>query len=405
MNMILIILYVLHFFNDGIRTVFLSLLPFIAKELHLSFTQVGFLGASLGAIAAIFSIPAGYLALQIGGFRILFFALLIYSFGAIGLGFAPNFIVIAVLFYSASVGFGVFHTIANILVARSIDKAQLGRRMGDFAALGDTGRVLMPIAAIFIVSHFGWREAFFAVAGLGLIVYLFRWILPLKEHIVHVKTKKSNVSYGEWLRELPFFFRQRKLLLVIAAGMIDNLASNPIFVFLPFLLLGRGFSTGMLGIFIAAFFIGSLFGKFFFGRGVDIFGSRKVFIGAELSMAITLLVLTVSYNFFLLLGISLLLGAFTRGTLPVISTLFAKVVHEDHYEKVFAISETMSGIGITIAPIIAGLIADTFGVVVFFYCAAFFAVAATLPIFALLRDSSLKEQMILSEEKAAIFDK
>ncbi len=391
MNIALIILYVLHFFNDGIRTVFLSLLPFIAKELHLSFTQVGFVGSSLGTVAAILSIPAGYLALRIGGFRIIFWALLIYSFGAIGLGFTPNFFVLAVIFYMTSVGFGVFHTIANILVARSTEKAQLGRRMGDFSAAGDTGRVLMPIAAIFIASHFGWRDAFFAVAGLGLLVYLFRWILPLKEHIVHVKTEQSKTSYKEWLRELPFFFRQKKLLLVIAAGMIDNLASNPIFVFLPFLLLARGFSTEMLGIFIAAFFVGSLAGKFFFGRGVDVFGSRKVFIGAEILMAITLLILTVSYNFFLLLGISLLLGAFTRGTLPVISTLFAKVVDEDHYEKVFAISETMAGIGITIAPIVAGIIADKFGVVAFFYFASFFALAATVPVIFLLRSDTIIE--------------
>ena len=54
----------------------LSLLPFIAKEFQLSFTQVGFLGSSLGTIAAIFAIPAGYLALRIGGFKVIFFALL-----------------------------------------------------------------------------------------------------------------------------------------------------------------------------------------------------------------------------------------------------------------------------------------------------------------------------------------
>src|SRR5258705_5754929 len=98
MSTVFIILYVLHFLNDGIRTTFISLLPFIARDLHLSFTQVGFLTASQGALTALLALPAGFFAMKIGGFKILFFALLFYSFGAFGIGFAPNVAILIVLF-------------------------------------------------------------------------------------------------------------------------------------------------------------------------------------------------------------------------------------------------------------------------------------------------------------------
>jgi MFS transporter, FSR family, fosmidomycin resistance protein len=401
MNPVLAILFILHFLNDGVRATFIALLPFIAKDIQMSFTQIGFLSSSLGIIMFFLAMPAGFLVLRMGGFNVLFFALLFYTVGALGVGLSPNFIILLSMFFLAAPSFGVFHTAANILVARSVDKTSLGRMLGDYSAFGDTGRILLPFLAIFVAVQMSWRNAFFAIAVLGIVAFILgKWIMSLREQRQDVQPQKKQLSYKEWLKELSLIFRQRRVLAVIAAGWTDNLAANSVSVFFPFLLLARGISTQSLAFFIATFFIGSLIGKSLLGRGVDVFGSKRMFILTEILMAITLFILAFSYNFFVLLGVSFLLGAFTRGTAPIISTLFAKIVHEKHYEKIFSISETIFGISITTAPLLAGIVADKFGITVVFYVAGVLALLAALPIIFLhYRDKKREQEIYQASER------
>jgi predicted MFS family arabinose efflux permease len=400
MNPVLLILNVLHFLNDGTRTAFTSLLPFIAKDLHLSFTQVGILSASQGFMVMLFSLPSAYLAMRIGGFKILFLALLLYSVGAIGIGLAPNVWMLMVIYYLGSVGFGLFHTIGNTLVARNSDSTNTGRSMGLYATFGDIGRISLPVVALFFASFFGWRETFFIIAGCGLATYaITQWVLPLKKHVRHKSQNKNTQSYKEWLFELPRFLKQKRLLLVTAAGAIDNIAANPIFLFLPFFVLEKGFPVWMLGIFTAAYFAGSLTGKTLLGYGADKFGTAKVFMIAEFCMAITLVIFTLFNNVFLLLGLSLLLGLFTRGTTPLVATLFSEITHEDHYEKAYGIGETIFGMSVIVAPILMGMLADEIGISAVFYMAAALGLLATLPIFLLLKSGSIKDVRIAPVEK------
>jgi predicted MFS family arabinose efflux permease len=400
MSPVFLILNVLHFLNDGVRTVFISLLPFIAISLNLTFTQVGFLSAMLGAILALFSLPAGFLGGKFGEFKVLFTALLLYSLGAIAVGFSINFYILAAAFALSGMGYAVYHAVGNILIAKASDNTNLGRNMSNFTAFGDIGRISLPMVALFLASLWGWRETFFIVAGCGLVVYaITQWWVPLKNHTVANKKERHNQSYKEWISELPFILKHKKLLLVMITGIIDNLASSPTFTFLPFLLLARGFSTETLAVFIAAFFIGSLTGKILIGRGIDAFGSAKMFIVAECMMAVTLILLSFSYNFYVLVGISMLLGAFTRGTGPIINVLFAEIAHEKHYAKVFGINETIVGIAITISPLIAGILADRFGVMTFFYIAAGLAIIATIPIWILLKSGPIRSMHLAPAEK------
>ena len=97
-----------------------------------------------------------------------------------------------------------------------------------------------------------------------------------------------------------------------------------------------------------------------------------------------------SVNIFLLLVVAFLLGAFTRGTTPVITTLFSELSHRDHYEKVFAVGETFLGITSAFAPVLMGIIADKFGIVSVFYVASVLAIFAIIPV-AILRKQSAKK--------------
>lgn len=396
MNPVLSILSVLHFFNDGFRTTFLALLPFIAKDLHLSFTQVGMLSASQGFMIALLSLPAGFLALRFGGFKIVFLALLLYSLGSLAIGFAPSIWILMVIFYLGSSGFGLFHTIANSLIARGSNSTNTRRNLATYGTFGDIGRISLPVVAIFLASFFGWRETFFITAGCGILTYVIvQWILPLKKHTSHKPSIIKKQSYKEWIAGIPHLVKQKNFLLVIAASTLDNIAASPIFIFLPFLILAKGFAVAMLGVFTAAYFIGSISGKTFLARGADKFGTAKVFMMAEIGMAGTLIVFTFFNNIFVLLGLSVLLGLFARGTTPLVAALFSEIIHEDHYEKAYGFSDTIFGIAVVLAPILMGVLADKAGVVAVFYASATLALLATVPMIFLLKSPSIQKMHVV----------
>ena len=379
MNQFLYTLLSLHFLNDGVRTAILVLLPFVVKDMHLNFTQVGFLGSSQGFLAGLLAIPAGLLGARIGGYRLILLSLLLYSLGALGIGLSPNIFILMVMFYLTAGGFGMFHVIGYTLVSRMSQKTNIGRNLGNFTATGDIGRVALPALAVFLIPFFSWRIIYIGIALSGLLVYGFLQISNRKGQITKTGQKEKETHY-EWIKQATLLLRQKKLLLITAAAAIDGLAGTSIYIFLPFLLLYKGVTATILGVFTGIYFAGSLFGKSLLGRSADRFGNAKIFVIAELLMATCSILLAFSHQIFFLLIVAFLLGLFTRGTTPVVTTLFSEIVHADHYEKVFAVGEMFLGITASFAPIFMGIIADRLGITFVFYIAALLATLATLPI-------------------------
>lgn len=384
-------LFSLHFLNDGIRTTILALLPFVAKDLHLSFTQVGFLSSSQGALAFILAIPAGFLSTRLGGYRLILLSLLIYSIGTLGIGLAPNIYGLIVAFYLTAAGFGMFHTVGYTLISRMSQKTNIGKNLGNFTAVGDIGRIIVPTIAISAVAMLGWRLIYLNIALVGIAAFIVAQLIAKNRRAESLKiNQKTKETHFEWIKKAVLLLKKKNFLLVALAGIIDGLAGNPIYIFLPFLLLHKGINVTLLGIFMGIYFLGSLLGKSGLGRSVDKFGNVKTFIAAEVLMAICLIILTFLQQIFPLLIIAFLLGAFTRGTTPVITTLFSEVAHEDHCEKVFAIGETFLGMTSAFAPVIMGIIADRLGIIYVFYIAAILSIFATFPV-VILRKQRVKK--------------
>lgn len=373
-------LLLLHFFNDGIKTATIILLPFIAKELSINYTQVGILGSSFGFLALILAIPTGIIASKFGGFKFLLTALLVYSLGVIGISISHSLLFLLPVFYLTAIGFGVFHIVGFTLVARTSSKENIGKNMANFTATGDVGRLAISSLALLIIPLSGWRLTAVILSCIGLFLYLTSKFTNIDKY--KDKLDKINLieNHNDWLKNFLIILKTKKLFLVALTSFIDAFASNQLFIFLPFLFLSRGIDITHLSIFTGGYFVASFVGKTLLGRAVDKYGSKIVFVYSELLMAVTLIFFSISYNFILLFIFSFLLGIFTKGTSPVIQTMFSESTHEAHYEKVYAVSEIFIGAAATLSPIFMGLSSDTFGVSSVLYLSAFFALAAIIPI-------------------------
>jgi MFS family permease len=221
----------------------------------------------------------------------------------------------------------------------------------------------------------GWRQTaiIYALVVLLSAFGIYRAIIARSDTVVAKEHKPAHMSLWQ-------ITRNKRFILAISASALDGFASASLFVFLPFLLLRRGVSPAFLGTFTAAFFAGNFFGKAILGRFVDRFGNSKVFIVAELLMAVFIFALANSTALYLIVLCSVVLGIFTKGTVPVLQTMTTESVeHHGNFERAFGLSAFVITSVTACAPILLGYISDKLGIITAFNAMAVVALIATIP--------------------------
>lgn len=280
-----------------------------------------------------------------------------------------------VLFSLAGVGFGVFHPIAFALLAKWSPRESRGRIIGNFTAIGDVGRIGISAALSFVAVRIGWRHTAVLYAAAALIVAFgfYRFLVKGAGAVAAKEHTPTHLSLWQ-------IAKNARYIMAVSTGALDSFASASLFVFLPFLLLKRGVSPAFLGAFTAAFFVGNFFGKTLLGRFVDRFGNAKVFIASELLMAVFIFALANSTALYFVVFCSVVLGIFTKGTVPVQQTMITESVeHHGNFEKAFGLSSVVSASATAAAPIVLGYASDASGIVTAFNIMAVVALVAVIP--------------------------
>ncbi|MGE5042264.1 MAG: MFS transporter, partial [Candidatus Levyibacteriota bacterium] len=301
-------LNILHIFNDGYYASIILLLPFLANTLHLNLSEAGFLGALPGILAIFISLPSGTLSIRFGGLKILITAVLIYAASFLLLPWASSFFTTALIFTLAGCAFGLFHPIAFALVAKLSDKTNRGRIMGTFTALGDSGKVAISAGVTFLAAAIGWQNTSLLYGGAAFLFFSFLIFSHFKTN--HLAMEHKKPEHVAWVKLLS----NKRFILSCLTGLLDYMSSYPLFIFIPFLFLHKGISPALLGSFVGAYLIGNLAGKATLGALTDKHGYTKVFIFAEALTASFILLLTFSGGLVPIIGISIILGALTKGT-------------------------------------------------------------------------------------------
>jgi len=369
--------FTLHFFNDGFLASIILLLPFIAKDLKLNLTQVGFLSSIFSLSGILISLPIGYISSRFGASKVLIFTMIFYSLGFLFSGISHSYVFLIFSFTIMSIAFGSFHPISFSIVAQLTKKEKLGRTVGDFTAIGEFGRICLTGFISYIAFSIGWwQTSFIYVIISALILFVFLFFHFKNTRIVvedDLRTKnQKKINFIEILKN-------KKFILVLFINFFDNLASSALYIFLPFLLISKKISPSILGTFTSAFFLGNLIGKMGLGRLTDKFKNSKVFIYAELLMILFILLLAYSNSITFIIIFSIILGSLTMGTAPIRTTMVAETnEHHGSYEKAFAITSFFASLASALAPIILGYVADRYGIVNSFNLTALFALFAVL---------------------------
>lgn len=146
-------------------------LPSIGDEFELSRAQQGLAVSVFFVAYALCQIPGGMLADRFGAKRVTCWALLVWSVFTALTGLAGTFAILLVVRFLFGVAEGIFPGASMKAVS---ERTTPGQRMGANGIVQSSNAVaavVAPLVAAPLITHFGWRSAFFSVAGVGVFVY------------------------------------------------------------------------------------------------------------------------------------------------------------------------------------------------------------------------------------------
>lgn len=373
-----VVLSVLHMVNDGYVACLPLFLPFITQDISITLSQAGFLGGILHFSGVVLAFPAAFLSTYLGSFHTLGYAAIFIFISYILMFLAKSYVWVLVAFLVGSLGFGVFHPVAFAAVAKT-SQTKLGTQMGNFTANGDIGRIALSALLTFMIAKLTWEKT--------ALIYAF---LPLAAGLAVLLSKRYRyeVSPADTLEKKThhsvFVRPDRRLLLLFTAIFTDAFSVASLFLFLPFLFQAKGFDTAIIGSLTGVFFIGNYLGKMVCGRIVELKGVKKVFLVAELLLALTVFSLAFIGNIYLLIGLLIFMGILSKGTVPVLSTFLADTAKDMkvNIDGIYSFYSVLYNGAETVSPLVLGVAAAAWGIEkMFIICAAVSFVTFIIGIF------------------------
>src|SRR2546429_2173831 len=173
----------MHLVNDGCFVAIYPVLPLIAKEFHLSYTQVGFLKTALTGSSTALQLPMAMLAERFGDITFLALGMAWVAVGLMIIGVASSFLHVLLLTLCAGSGGSVQHPVASAFVSREYEGRNRGSALGILNFAGDLGKFVVPAVFALSLAWYVWRWSLFALGTVSLpFSRVFWYVFRHKDH-------------------------------------------------------------------------------------------------------------------------------------------------------------------------------------------------------------------------------
>ncbi len=376
---------------------FYLLLPIIGTELGLSFTQIGLIMTCQYLAGAVANIPGGILVDTVGRKGVLMAVSLFWvGFPYLLMGFSHGYLML--LGCVALVGFGnsLWHPSAIPTLARRFPERK-GLVLSLHGMGGNAGDALAPIAVGALLTVLTWREVVVLNVIPGLLMSLLLLVLlgtmRLGSRSPGAAAQDGRVqSFGDYFRGVPALFRNRALILLTTSSAFRSMTQNGLLTFLPvYLAYEMGYSPLWVGAGMFALQAAGFAASPIAGHLSDRLGRRGVMVASMSMTAVVLLFMAVagkSHAFIVLVAV---LGFFLYAIRPVMQAWLLETTPKDMGGTSIGILFGAQALGTSIAPLLAGLIADRHGLIATFWFLAATIVVANLFILAMPKGDRAEE--------------
>ena len=357
-------------------------LPYLAKDLGLSYSQVGVLMGWNYFTSFFVNMPGGIIVDMVGKTGLLLgAALALTGLPYLFLGFSPSYVVAMIVITFVGIGNNIWHPAALSFLAKRFPErkgfAIAVHSMG--ANLGDT---LAPIAVGVALTYLTWRQVLIANFFPGVVLGFILWRVLAKAGTIRAEEKGKDLSLQEYWLAVKTMARNRSIRLLCILSGLRSMTQAGLFTFLPLYLANElHYSPALVGTYITVVQAAGIFGSPVSGIISDKRGRRPVMTAGLLVTSLLLVALVVLKLDFLFIGALAFLGFFLFALRPVIFAwtmdLAPKNVAGTTVSALFGVQALFSGF----SPAICGFIADRFGILSSFYFLAFTVFAANFLVY------------------------
>lgn len=368
-----------HLFNGVIAVI----LPLITASLGLSLSQAGALASARTFMAGVASFPSGFFA-DLASRRSVLLGLCIGMIGLATLGLSASYTFPALALFMALAGFGGgwFHPQSlAILSAKYRDQKAFALGVHDSSA--NLGEVIGPLGIALLLGFFDWRTALQIWALPGIVIGLLYILFGAEGGLAVPRARDYRKAVWEDV------LKNRTVFALVAVSTLRAMGQTALAAFLPlYLSLHLQLSAGATGAYMSVLFLFAGMAPAVVGWVSDRFGHKRLIV--VFSMLSVVVVAAIPYlGSGPALGVGMAaLGALLWALRPVIVSA-AMSSAPQHLSGSIVAFIYGANMGVSfLAPILAGIVADQYGLPTALTAIAVFPLLAAVIACVLVRSRS-----------------
>jgi len=387
-----------HTFTHWCPATFYLLLPFLIKEMGLSYSQAGFLVTIRAAANLLVNIPAGMLV-DIVGKKALLMALALLATGVpyFLVGVSHSFFWVALFMAFVGVGNYLWHPAAiSTLSEKYPDKR--GYAIAIHAIGPNIGESLAPLLVGILLLSLSWRTVLFVNLIPGIVIAFVLWKYLFGKLDSRTERKKG-ITTGEYLAGMKRMAQNPSILLLVLVAGMRSMTQQGLHTFLPIYLTNDlGLSSAVAGLYLSVTQTAGMIGTPIAGSLSDRSGRKRVLTAGLFSTSIALFVLAYFQLTWLFITGLALLGFFLYAVRPVIWAWVLDLSPKELGGSTVSFFSGSQSLLSSLSPLICGFIADRWGILTAFYFLAGTVLIANLIVLAVREES--RAVPVLAEELA-----
>ena len=370
-----------HTITDWYPGTLYIVLPYLAKDLKLTYSQVGVLMGWNYFTNFFVNLPGGIVVDTVGKTGLLLgLAIALTGLPYFFLGFATSYTMAVVTVTFVGIGSNLWHPAALSFLARRYPERK-GFAMALHVMGGNAGSTLAPMVVGVALTFLIWRQVLLLNFLPGVLMGFVLWRF-IKAETVKVEAKDKGLSLKEYKDAVKMLAQNRDILLLCSLAGMRAMTSIGLFTFLPIYLAHElNYPAALVGTYIFVVQGAGVFASPVSGTISDRRGRRPVLTAGLLTTSLLLVALVVLRLHFLFVGVLAVLGFFLFSLQPVILAwmvdLAPKNISGTTVSALYGIQSFFSGF----SPAICGFIADRFGILYSFYFLAFTIFAANFLVY------------------------
>ncbi len=349
----------------------LALLPILIGEYELSIIQASIIVSIPRAVSLVFSVPSGLFADRLGHTKLISFSLFLNVLAVFLLFFIQDIEIVVLGFSLIALASTFYHPSALSATSNISPSDFLSRALGFHGASGTFGISLGPITLGLVLNWLGWRFIYLIWAGPIFLIAVTALFVNVDKDREEDSEERKKKRLTTPLRDVM----STTFLSLISLMLFASAASGTISTYLTtYLTESKGLDAGLASIVFGLSPLIGLTSVIVGGYVGDKIGWRKSLTLIVSTVTIALFLMFVSTSTAQTVSFYLVYGFFNIMTMPITTSLVAKIVPEKSRGTAYSLQFIPESIIGMVMPIVLGVLINLFEIWIIFPTATIFFV-------------------------------